>query len=224
MSIKRFIKLQPGPKNSSDGLLAAHYLFLKQHEFLGDILSAYREGELPPTPTLQTCQELLFLHMTELELQKATTTLKKNLEVKESVPSGNYLITLMVHRYDEFDQLDGIEIATIETHRSREVQNAAGEMVEERYIETETAIWSADDYGSAERLAHRKLVAREDSVYAIIENTIGQKVETNIMRGDAFASLFKAKKGPISKQPSRSTKTLKWVGKAQQTRVVGARF
>lgn len=235
MTAKKFATMKLGGKTTAEGLLSAHMAFLENHEFLKDILQAYKDKELLPTPTLQTLQHLLFTHIIESEIKTAQATIQKNIEaharapkdekgnvISSSIPSGNYLITLMVKSYTA-GEVTGVEVGTVETERTREVEKD-GKMVTETYIETSPAIWSKDDYGSAERLADRKLVSREDSVYTIIENTIGQKVSTHVMRGDAFARQFKKAKQPFSRVRGKSTKTLKMGGKAQQTRVVQARW
>src|SRR5665213_3409654 len=62
MTAKKFSKLKLSAKNTAAGLLAAHYRFLEEHQFLSEILEAYTAGELLPTPTLTAIQSLLFQH------------------------------------------------------------------------------------------------------------------------------------------------------------------
>ena len=154
--------------------------------------------------------------------KKAEAIIKKNIEASDAPPvSGNYMITLMVHQYAEDDQLIGAEVGTIETHHSREVENAAGEMVEEKYIETKPAMWGAASYMEAQGIADRKLVAREDSVYCEIENQIGDKVITRIFRSDAFARVFRKQKQAICRVKGKSTKTLKMGMRCKNDRSIG---
>ena len=233
MTAKKFAKMKLSAKGTAEGLIAQHLNFLENHSFLTDILTAYKNKELLPTPTLQTCQHLLFTHVIESELKTAQNTIAKDAEryekaikdasgnvISSSIPNGNYLITLMVKKYDESGEVIGVEVGIVKTNKTREVEKDDRTVIE-TYVETSPAIWSADDYGSAERLADRRLVAREDSVYCVIENTIGKKIETNIMRDDGFARTFKRNKEAVCKVMGKSTPTLKWQPKCVQTRSIG---
>lgn len=233
MTAKRFAKLNLSGKSTAEGLLAAHMAFLENHSFLKDILQAYKDKELLPTPTLQTCQHLLFTHAIESEIKTAQATIQKNIETYETSPKdekgnvisssegpkGNYLITLMVKSYTA-GEVSGVEVGTIEVAKVREIE-INGTKVAEKYKEISPAIWAKDDYGSAERLADRRLFEYENSVYAIIENTIGQKVVTNVMRGDSFARMLKKNKSAVMRERGKSTKTLGFGVKAKNDRSTG---
>ena len=95
---------------------------------------------------------------------------------------------------------------------------ADGHILLETLTETRPAVYEADDYGAAQRLADRRLFQREDSVYAIIVNNYDRPIETNIMRGDAIARMMPRNKGPATRRTTATSSTLKWQGKAKQDR------
>lgn len=233
MTEKRFAKLNLSAKATAEGLLAQHMAFLENHEFLKDILEAYKNKDLLPTPTLQACQNLLWMHIMESELKTAQAKIAENIDTynkalkdengnvisTSSGPTGKYLITLMVKAYTN-DELTGEEVGTVSIPKLRQVEKD-GKMVDEKYNEIKPAIYGEDDYGAAERKADRLLVAREDSLYAIIENTFGTKVQTHVMRGDAFARIFRKQKNAVMRERGKSTKSLKFGVKAKNDRSVG---
>lgn len=239
MSLKRFVRLDLSKKDPKE-VLSTNETFLASFPFLAEILAAEKSGNLLPTMTIQVCQNLLFQHMVETEMQDAKAKIAKSIELHkkqiarkaqreaegdevsdEEGPSKNYLITLMVKQYNLSDQLIGEEMGVLRRTKFREVENESGEIVSEKYIESKPAQWGADLYSEAEGIAHRALVANENSVYAIIENTIGKVVKTKIDRSSAFAQLFRSKKGAVMKSKPQSTPKLNFGVKAKNDRSVG---
>lgn len=229
MTIKRFVNAKLSGKTTAEGFLSAHRDFLLNHTFLAPVLEAYDNGEMLPTPTIQACQQVLFDHMvasdaakakaaTDAKAAKANTVIRKGDKViKSSVPSKEYTVTLMVKVYDRNGENVKIEVGTVERKKFREVKKA-GQTILEPYTEITPAVWGAETFNEASRLADRRLFDRGDSVYAEIVNTQGVPIKTTIQRDDAIARTMKQPKGPASRVKGSSTKTLKWVGKAKNDR------
>jgi len=234
MTVKRFISAKLSGKTTAEGFLAAHMGFLRNHTFLAPVLDAYESKELLPTPTLQACQQALFTHMIESDAAKAkAATEKKKQEssapkvikrgekqVKSTIPEGEYTITLMCKVYDRNGQNLKIEVGTVEKKKFKEVEKN-GAKVLEPYTEIVPAVWAADTFHAATRLADRRLNDRGDSVYAIVVNTQGKPIETIIQRDDAIARVMKQPKGPASRTRGTSTKTLGFGVKAHNDRSTG---
>jgi len=230
MTAKRFISATYSGKTTAEGFLAAHWSFLQNHTFLHPILEAYEKKELLPTPTIQACQQALLTHLLASEKVKSDAAIAKKKEqanapkvikrgdkqVKSSVPTGKYTVTLMCKVYDREGNVT-IQVGTVEKKKFREVEKN-GNKVLEPYTEVSPAVWAAETYNDANRLADRRLLNREDSVYAIIENTMDRPIQTMIQRDDAIARMLKQPKGPASRAKGTSTKTLKWQAKAKNDR------
>jgi hypothetical protein len=235
MTIKRFISLKLSKKNQPNELLTKNSEFLGSFSFLKEVLDTYRSGKILPTPTFQAIQAILYSYYMKEQKEWAEKTLAKDVEkFKHTLRDkdgnvilspidikGRYQITLMVKKYQD-DVVIGEEVGVIESFHIEGVENDKGELVDKKVKEIKPAIFFMDDYGAAERLAHRKLVADESSLYCIIEQTFDKKVETKIDRKDAFAAIFRNKARPVMKKMSANNKPLKWHGKAQQTRSIGS--
>lgn len=229
MTIKRFVNAKLSGKTTAEGFLSAHMGFLQNHTFLAPILESYENGEMLPTPTIQACQQVLFDHMVASDAAKAkaatdekakrmSTVIRKGDKViKSSVPDKEYTITLMVKVYDREGKNMQIMVGSVERKKFREVEKN-GVKVLEPYTEITPAVWGAETFNEASRLADRRLFDRGDSVYAEIVNTQGVPIKTTIQRDDAIARTMKQPKGPASRVKGSSTKTLKWVGKAKNDR------
>lgn len=234
MTAKRFSGLKLSAKKTSEGYLSAYRNFLDKQGYLDPLLEAYDRGEILPTPTFQSIQQLLMASLIEAEVKKAQETIAKNIEdfqkkpkdangnIVSGIPSGNYLISLMVKKYDDSGELVGTELGTIESWHLREVENEKGELVEEKYKVERPAIFSEDLYSKAQSKADRELFKREDSVFAVIENTGGEKrIETRVHRDDSIARLFPKVKQAVCKSKPKSTNKLGFTGKAKQSRSIG---
>ena len=235
MTVKRFINAKLSGRTTADGFISAHLEFLRNHTFLNPILEAYESKELLPTPTLQALQQALFTHMVESDALKAklatqekakkaqessTKVIRKGgKEVKSTIPNGEYTVTLMCKVYDRSMNAT-IQVGTVEKKKFREVKKN-GHKVLEPYTEVTPAVWAADTFNDASRLADRRLVGREDAVYAIVVNTQGKPIETIINRDDALARVMKQPKGPASRTRGKSTKTLGFGVKAKNDRSTG---
>jgi hypothetical protein len=68
--------------------------------------------------------------------------------------------------------------------------------------EEEPAVFKANSFNDAQRLADRRLADRADSVYATINNNVGIPITTIIQRDDAIARVFKSPKGPATRNTS----------------------
>lgn len=212
MTPKRFVTSKLSGKVSAEGFLSAHWDFLLGQEYLTPILEAYENKEVLPTPTVQMCQQAVLSHIMQLEVNKgvAKATTKKEpgtkvirrkkdgAEVDESeVPKGRYEVTIMCKFYSR----DGS--CTIDVGK---VKDGA------------QAIFHADSYNDALRIADRKLCDGGDTVYAVIINTHGRPIATNIQRDDAIARTFAPKSGPSTVRTGVSTSQLGFGIKAKNDR------
>jgi hypothetical protein len=229
---KRFIAL--GSKLSATsavvGFLDKHRAFLQGYEIVSPILQAYDNKELPPTITLQTIQSALMDHVLQSEIKSAKDKMEAQAEAAE-VPNAEYEIKLYCKFIDRAGNLTiklgevekitgyrihlpGVGVRTVNTKEETEGYIA------ERLIEIVPAVWEANDYGAAQRLADRRLFQREDSVYATITNTQGKPITTVIQRLDSIARILRQPKQPFSRKTGGSSSSLKWRGRARQTRDV----
>lgn len=228
MTPKRFVASKLSGKISAEGFLAAHWEFLQGQSYLAPILEAYENKEVLPTPTVQMCQAAVLSHILELEARKGTPKVKtengnatkiirrkksEGNEVDESeVPKGRYQVTLMCKFYSR-DGSCKVDIGLVEKTRTIEDSNGVRTVTE-----TEPAIFHADTFQAASRMADRKLVDRGDSVYAIIVNTHDRPIATHIQRDDAIARLMSPAKGPSVVRTGASTSTLGFGIKAKNDR------
>jgi hypothetical protein len=146
-------------------------------------------------------------------------------QIKQAVKKSNtstkeYTITLFVKNTDKQGN-ESITVGEIENYTRKEKESPSGIKYFEVVKEMEPAVFSADDYGAAQRKADRVLLFRHDAVYCSIENMTGKKIITNIPRGDAIARMLRSKKGSVCRERGKSTKTLKWIGKAKNDRSIG---
>jgi hypothetical protein len=220
MSTKRLISAKLSAKVTAEGFLSAYMDFLKGETYLCPILDAYQRKELLPSVTFKLCQEAALQHWFQQEKSKADQRMEAHKEggsatkvvrrkkaepveaEEEETHSSKYTVTLMCKVYDKAGNVT-IQVGTVE--RSREVtvlQN--GTEVTKVVKEEEPAIFKADSYNAAERLADRRLVERADAVYATIVNNVGKPLTTNIQRDDAIARTFKSPKGPATRNTSSS--------------------
>jgi len=230
MTPKRFVATKLSGKVSAEGFLSAHWSFLKGQEYLTPILEAYENKELLPTPTVQACQSAVLSHILELDSQKAEAKLqakkerstkvvrrKNGEEVEESeAVSARYQVTLMCKFYSREGTCE-VKVGTVE--RTREVeQEVNGKTVTRKVVESEPAIFDANTFQEAQRLAERKLTERGDSVYATIVNTHDRPITTTIYRDDAIARVMAKPKGPSVKNTFSGGGGLKFGIKAKNDR------
>lgn len=232
MTPKRFVSSKLSGKVSAEGFLSAHWEFLKGQEYLTDILEAYEKKEVLPTPTVQMCQAAVLSHILELEKAKADSKVntkkdqttkvirrKKDdgAEVEESEGvSARYQVTLFCKFYDREGRCE-IKVGTVE--RKREVeQEVNGVTVTKLVTEVEPAIFNANTFQEASRIADRKLNERGDSVYATIVNTHDRPITTTIQRDDAIARMMAKPKGPSVKNTASGSGSLKFGIKAKNDR------
>lgn len=229
---KRFVAL--GAKLSATsavaGFLHKHREFLNGYQFLSPVLKEYDEKKNPPTITLQVIQSALLDHVIEGEIKSAKEKMVAQQEAAEAT-NAEYKISLfckfiardgkLTVRLGEVEKITGYRIhlpglgATI-VKTKEETEG----YIAERLIEIVPAVWEANDYGAAQRLADRRLFQREDSLYAEIVNTQGKPITTIIQRLDAIARMLPVAKHPFSRKTGSSSKSLKWHGKAKQDRDV----
>lgn len=246
MTAKRFATSKLSGKATAEGFLAAHAAFLRGHTFLEPILDAYDSKQLLPTPTLQAVQSALLTHVLESEIRTAQAKMVARAEEaskpkKERKPKGErapappkpYTITLMCKVFNReltsytvevgtIDEIVGYKIRTAEGDIIVDTREEAdGRLILETIREVNPAIYQADTYGEASRLADRRLFQRSDSVFAVIRNNYDRPIDTVVQRGDAIARMLKQPKGAVSKTSSKSTKTLGFQAHAKQTRVTG---
>lgn len=210
MTPKRFVTAKLSGRVSAEGFLSAHWDFLLGQEYLTPILEAYESKEVLPTPTLQMCQQAVLSHILEVSVNKgvAKATTKKTgttvirrkkdgAEVDESeVPKGRYEVTVMCKFYSRSGS------CTVDVGKEKD----------------KPAVFHADSYNDALRIADRKLCDRGDSVYAVIINTHGKPIATNIQRDDAIARTFAPKAGPSTVRTGVSTSNLGFGIKAKNDR------
>jgi hypothetical protein len=246
MTAKRFATSKLSGKATAEGFLAAHAAFLRGHTFLEPILDAYDTKQLLPTPTLQAVQSALLTHVLESEMRTAEAKMAARKEQdgkpkKERKPKGEkadtpakpYSITLMCKVYNRELTTYTIEVGTVEEITGYKIRTDAGDIevasrelteghvILETFRETYPAVYDADTYGEASRLADRRLFQRGDSVFAVIRNNYDRPIDTVVQRGDAIARMLKSPKGAVSKTSAKSTKTLGFQPHAKQTRVTG---
>jgi hypothetical protein len=136
----------------------------------------------------------------------------------------------MVKTLDPIFQLEKIDVGTVEDVVAYRILTDAGPKwvetqeetdgyhVMEKKVEVSPAVWGAKTFGAAMNLADRKLYAREDSVHAVIRNTQGVVVSTEVDRQDAIARVLRKPKGATTTGGNKSTKSLRWTGRAKQDR------
>lgn len=238
MTPKKFFRAKLSGKTTAEAFLAAHRAFLNNHSFLSPILEAYDNAELLPTPTFEACKAALFTHVIESEIKTAKDKIAKSVAAASGTKiirkgdkdkkdagepkkaSGNYTITIMVKLTDREGNVTGEDIGSVTKLTTEEVEKD-GVFTTVQTREEEPAVYSANDYSSAERKADRSLFAMADSLYALIENNEGAKVITTIMRADGIARLGRSKKGAVSRERGKSTKSLGFGVKASNDRTTG---
>lgn len=247
MTAMRFAKAQLSGKATAEGFLQAHMMFLRGQGFLAPLLDAYENKELLPTVTLQAVQTALMTHVLEVERKTLEAKMAKRQDTAGKVrkPKGEsaegdedegstarYTVTLMCKVYDSEDAIS-IQVGTVREIVGYKIRTAEGDtvvdtkdeadghMILEKLFKDSPAVWNANDFGEAMRLADRRLFQREDSVYATIVNNFDRPITTNVQRGDAIARILRAKKGPASRTRGMSTKSLGFTPHVSQTRVTG---
>lgn len=231
MTPKRFVSAKLSGKVSAEGFLDAHWEFLKGQEYLNPILEAYEKKEVLPTPTVQMCQQAVLSHILELEASKGAAKIKatkeastkvvrrkkESGEVEESeVPNARYQVVLFCKFYDREGKCE-IKRGTVTKTENVEVEKNGTTYTQEIQKE-EPAIFDADTYQAASRIADRKLSERGDSVYATIANTHGKPITTIIQRDDAIARMMARPKGPSTRNTASSSSTLGFGIKAKNDR------
>jgi len=218
MTTKRFIATKLSAKVTADGFLAAYGEFLKGEGYCSPILEAYERKELAPNVTFKLCQEAALQHWFQQEKTKAdqkyaeqkeqasgTKIIRRKKETtseeKEETHSSKYTVTLMCKVYDKETKTTNIQVGTVE--RMKEVDVVLNGVATTKMIkEEEPAVFKANSFNDAQRLADRRLADRADSVYATINNNVGIPITTIIQRDDAIARVFKSPKGPATRNTS----------------------
>jgi hypothetical protein len=213
---------------SAEGFLHAHREWLRTHSFLSPILEAYDSNLLMPTPTLQAIQSALVDHMLLQQIRKQEAKMAAAEEGEEAV-SAPYTITLFVKAVSRsgeesvqegtITEVVGYRILTEEGDvwvKTRD--QAEGHHIMERKVKVSPAQWNAHSFGEAMNLADRQLFRREDSVHAVIVNTQGIPIRTEVSRGDALARVLRSPKRAAEKGTGKTSSSLKWVGRARQDR------
>lgn len=208
MTAKRFSTAKLSGKTTAEGFLEAHMMFLRNHTFLDQLLDAYQEGKILPTPTLQAIQSALMTHMLESERLKE----EEKLSSREDTPK----------RGGRKSKSDGL-VDESETHKKAYTITVTVKEYDRAEIASlkEGETWETDTYNQAQTSTDRYLAQNADTVYATITNNLGVPVTTTVQRDDAIARFFKGKKGAVSRVRGRSTKTLGFTPHAKQTRVTG---
>lgn len=216
MTTKRFIATKLSAKVTADGFLAAYSQFLKSEGYCLPILEAYERKELAPNVTFTLCQDAALQHWFQQEKAKADKRVEEQKEresgtkiirrkkedtsddSEEKGHSSKYTITLMCKVYDKETKTTNIQVGTVE--RMKEVEVVLNGVASiKRLKEENPAVFQADSFNAAQRLADRWLADRADSVYATINNNIGKPITTIIQRDDAIARVFKSVKGPATR-------------------------
>lgn len=216
MTAARFVKAKLSKKNTADGFLSLHREFLNKYDFLKEILEAYDQKEILPSPTLMACQVALAEHIVASQIKTAKSkepsrlnslgVFKRSEMEKVEKPAkekmSGYTITVMVKKQDRDGNVIGEEVGVIDSRTEDENGKVS--------LKQEEAIFDENDYGSAERKADRVLFSMQNSLYAIIENNAGEKkIPTKIERGDAIARTLKGKPGVASKRIGHMSSSLK---------------
>lgn len=120
----------------------------------------------------------------------------------------------------ETEEITGYRIRTINGDVVVKTKDATlGYPVLETYKKYTSAVYTANNFGDAQRIADRKLFQREDACHAVVANTGGRSIETVVYRNDAMARTFRAPRAAVARNTAKSTSTLGFVGKATQSRV-----
>jgi hypothetical protein len=219
MTTKRFIATKLSAKVTAEGFLAAYWEFLKGENYLTPVLEAYQRKELPPNMAFSLAQEAALQHWFQQEYKKAehraeeqktqgsgTKIIRRKKEEtsgaeEEQGSSSRYTVTLMVKVLDKKTGVITIQVGTVERIKESEVL-VNDSLVTRRVREEEPAVFKADSFNDASRLADRRLAERADSVYATVTNNVGKPITTTIQRDDAIARVFKSPKGPSVRNTS----------------------
>ena len=213
-----------------EGYITAHRSFLQKYSVVADILQAYDNKDLLPTVALQTMQSALMASYLDSQIKAAEAKMAERWE-KEPSSSARYTVTLYCKVVDKDKQIS-IQVGTVREVVGYRIRTPLGDMVVktkdeadghvvlEELVENDPAVWDVPDFGSAMRLADRRLFQREDSVYAEIVNTFDRPIPIHIQRGDAMARFLRQPKSAVSRVRGMSTKSLGFGAHASPTRDV----
>jgi hypothetical protein len=234
MSILSFVKrCDPSHgKLSSEAFLFKYQEYINSYPFLMPIIEAYKSAEITPTQTRQAIGEALFAYMMEenaakigkaVEKAKKQTVIQKikrgettRIESPDIVLDGGYSIYVMIKNIDR-DGNETIELG-VDEHIQKMEEEETGKIIAVKVMKP--MIFQSELFQQAQRKAALRVFATGNAVHARIINNTGTPLETILTRNDAIEMLFKGKKGPVMKQQKKTTKTLKWQGKAKQSRSV----
>lgn len=168
--------------------------YLARHEFLAPILST----DNTPANKLSACQNELFKHWMinrSLDLKQSRDRSKGNKKT-----AYRYIVKV----FDAY----GVQL---ETDHLKISDDGTIEKI------IQPMEYGVNDYASGERLADRRLFAREDSWYAEVSNTNGQIITTRIDRGDAVARILAKPRHAVMKV-GKKTASLHWKPKSHASR------
>jgi hypothetical protein len=197
MTARRFANLNTA---NAQKHLATHAKYLASHSFLKPILASKTE----PEDKFVACQKALFnaWMKSKDEEAKAQIEQKKNEPIS---PNARYMVRIY--------GMIGDEPGVLESTHTRILEGGKTEQV------VKPMEFFAPDFSAAQRAADRKLVEREDSLFADITNTAGKRIQTRIERRDAVARVFAKPKHPVMKGMKKSA-DLHWRPKSHATRSI----
>lgn len=230
MSAKRFATAKLSAKTTVEGYISAHRSFLQKFPVVASILEAYDNKDLLPTVALNTIQSALMSYYLDSQIKAAEAKMEKAAEAA-GASKDRYQVSLYCKVMDKDKQIS-IQVGTVREVVGYRIRTPLGDMVVktkdeadghvvlEKLVENNPAVWDVPDFGSAMRLADRRLFQREDSVYAEIVNTFDRPIPIHIQRGDAMARFLRQPKSAVSRVRGMSTKSLGFGAHASPTRDV----
>lgn len=208
------------------GERAKNYLFskmrwLRSYVFLDPILDKFVSGELDAGLTLSACKDRLLLSSVEAQVSKAKKDIERHLNRKPRQTNKErrqrkpekYTITIYCNG------VFGIEIGKVVVKRKKvdEKTNQVKMVEQEKEL-----VFFESMFQRAEGVADRKLVSREDAVFAEIKNNYGEKTTiTRVYRSDAFYRHFKRRDVVATKNVSKMHAPLTSRMKSKNTRSIG---
>lgn len=200
ITIKGFLhKSRTKAANSASAFIAGYRSFLENEKIVGlpEILEKLDKGEIMPTPALNEIKDVAFAHMLALDTAKAEAQLER---AQNSEPARNKA------HYATIYNSKG-EIQTYVDENGEEKELVAG-----YELHQEAMGWS-----------DRKLIDCASDCYSVIESMRlfdkeGNTLKTIVLRDDAMARVFKAKKLALHKSKPQTTSRLGFGVKAKGDR------
>lgn len=169
---------------SAAGFIQAHRAWLETGslaQFTSPLLQKLDQGELFPTSCLETLKSVVLGHLLAKEQSKAEQVMNQPAKTPK--------------------QYEG----TVYDSHGNICQDAEGKDL----------TFSSDQSGEVERWADRRLIDGAPDWFATVVNTKmftpeGEAYTQTILRDDSLARLLRPKKGPASRQTSKTTSKLSW--------------